>query len=464
VSNQSDRDVANRHRSETEQVESETGTINRLLETTKTDIPVVGLAVPPGTAPETVAGAVLRARQNDHLVIACAIKPIEEETKAFLRELEVPYLIHEQAYSSISTREFMIKHVRKTGYPGLLWQDDPATHVDFQRSVEELQTTTEYAVEVCQQPAVSPEQRVLVAIPAYNEADSIAEVVDGALPYADDVLVIDDGSEDETAARAREAGATVVEHSRNQGYGAALKTAFREAERSGAEQLVILDGDGQHDPSDVARLAEHQRETDAEIVIGCRFGEDAETDLPLYRRCGLAVVNVLTNLSLGVVRPSSRVRDTQSGFRCYNREAIESLATDEAIGDHMGASTDILHHAHSRDYDIEEVGTTVRYNVENANNQNSVQHGMTLVSNVLQTIEHERPMLILGLPGLIATLLGIWLGYWTFSNFLTSGTFPTGLAVASTFFALIGVFTGFTAIILHTLKQYLGDLNGANGA
>jgi hypothetical protein len=210
-------------------------------------------------------------------------------------------------------------------------------------------------------------------------------------------------------------------------------------------------------------LVEHQRKTEAEVVIGSRFADGSETELPVYRRCGLAVVNVLTNLSLGVVRSRSRVRDTQSGFRCYSREAIETLAANDSIGDHMGASTDILHHAHTRSYDIEEIGTTVDYDVKNASSRNPVQHGLTLVGNILRTIEHERPVLILGVPGFVLAFLGVTFGYMTFSNFLNTNVFPIGLAVTSIFFTLIGVFSGFIAIILHALKQYFGDIDGING-
>lgn len=134
---------------------------------------------------------------------------------------------------------------------------------------------------------------------------------------------------------------------------------------------------------------------------------------------------------------------------------------NESIGDHMGASTDILHHAHG--YEIAEVGTTVRYDVENASSRNPVQHGLTLVGNILRTVEHERPVLILGVPGFVLAFMVIAFGYMTFSTFLNTGTFPVGMAVTSVFFTLTGVFSGFTAIILHALKQYLGELKRSNG-
>jgi hypothetical protein len=188
---------------------------------------------------------------------------------------------------------------------------DDSRRIDFERTLQ-AGAAAEGIVEAVPRAANDPVE-VLVGIPAYNEATTVGDVVRGASQYADEVLVVDDASEDDTATVAREAGATVYTHDRNRGYGGALKTLFAEAETRGAEHLVIIDGDGQHDPSDIPEAVETQRETDADIVIGSRFTPDAETDLPLYRRVGLAIVNSLTNLSMGVIRRRSWVKDTQSG-------------------------------------------------------------------------------------------------------------------------------------------------------
>jgi glycosyltransferase involved in cell wall biosynthesis len=423
------------------------------------DQPAIGLV--DSGEPDAIAGAILRARERGYH--SFLVTPTQDSRAArFAREIGASVVTHEDRTTNGERLTHLHRAARKQGFPGVIRHDEPTRRIDYERSTHALWNSEEYIVSAELESVVEFESGVLVGIPAYNEAGSIGSVVQAARAHADEVVVVDDGSDDETPRVAREAGATVVEHDRNRGYGAALKTAFREAERSTAEHLVILDADGQHDASDVPRLVERQRETEAEVVIGSRFDEDSETDLPLYRRFGLGVVNALTNLSLGAVRSRSRVKDTQSGFRCYSREAIESLASAESIGDHMGASTDILHHAHAENYDIEEVGTTVRYDVENGSEHNPLRHGLTLVSNLLTTIEQERPVLILGVPGFVLASLGIGFGYWTFSTFLNSGTFPIGLAVTSVFFTLIGVFSGFTAIILHALAQYLGSPNGAS--
>jgi len=139
---------------------------------------------------------------------------------------------------------------------------------------------------------------------------------------------------------------------------------------------------------------------------------------------------------MGVVRSKSRVGDTQSGFRTYNREAIESLSEDPSIGSGMSASTDILYHAHQHGYELEEIGTTIDYDVEDASTHNPVSHGISLVGNILRTVERERPIMVLGVPGFLSSFVGLGFGYWTFVNYISSGTFPIELALISATFAL----------------------------
>ncbi|MDB9235525.1 glycosyltransferase family 2 protein [Halorubrum ezzemoulense] len=337
------------------------------------------------------------------------------------------------------------------GAAGVIIPADSTTPIDIERSIAEFDAD-KYVSDAVSQKAGN-ELSVLAAIPAYNEEMTIANVVQEAKQYTDLVLVIDDDSNDDTAQRAEEAGATVIRHEENSGYGAALQTAFQEARERRVDHLVILDGDGQHDPNDIPKTIRVQKKNSSDIVIGSRFAEGAETNLPIYRRFGLAVVNILTNISMGIVHPESRVGDTQSGFRAYSREAIESLSEDEAIGSGMSASTDILYHAHKHGYDIEEIGTTVDYDVEHPSTHNSLSHGVSLVGNILRTVERERPITILGVPGFLFSFIGIILGYGTFSNYISTGSFPLGLALISATFVLGGVFACFTAIILHALNQ-----------
>jgi glycosyltransferase involved in cell wall biosynthesis len=293
----------------------------------------------------------------------------------------------------------------------------------------------------------------IAGIPAYNEQETIAEVVEETLTCVDEVLVVDDGSTDETANRAERAGATVIRHGRNRGYGAALKTLFEQAARRNATCLAVVDADGQHDPGDIEKLVAAQRETEADIVIGSRFVPGAWTNIPLYRRVGVGIVNVLMNLSIGTIGSGSYITDTQSGFRVYSQRAIQSLVEDPDIGGGMNASTDIIFHAQSRGYTFEEVPTSVDYTVVNASSQHPVTHGLELVKNIFANVERRHPIRLLGVPGVLSLLVGLAIAYWSFQNYLVTDTFPLGVALVSVLFTLVGLFAYGTAIVRHAVNQ-----------
>lgn len=166
--------------------------------------------------------------------------------------------------------------------------------------------------------------RTLVFIPAWNEADSVATVIADVrkhLPEAD-LLVVDDGSSDETAARAAEAGATVAVLPFNQGLGAALQTGYLYALREGYDFCAHLDADGQHPPVEVARLLREVYEDHADLVIGSRYREPGEAKSDDYRptlsrRIGTSVFRFFLTLAT-----RQRFTDTTSGMRAANRRVM----------------------------------------------------------------------------------------------------------------------------------------------
>jgi glycosyltransferase involved in cell wall biosynthesis len=173
--------------------------------------------------------------------------------------------------------------------------------------------------------------RTLVFIPAWNEADSVATVIAGvreSIPDAD-VLVVDDGSTDETCARAAAAGATVASLPFNQGLGAALQTGYLYALREGYDFCAHLDADGQHPPAEVVRLLEEVRGDRADLVIGSRYRErGADTGAEdgagdeyrptISRRIGTSVFRFFLTLAT-----RQRFTDTTSGMRAANRKVME---------------------------------------------------------------------------------------------------------------------------------------------
>lgn len=416
--------------------------------------PAVGVVATEDNA-DAVVRVIMLAHERGHAVFVAYDGRSELPAVEFARRLGAETIHPDDGVGDEDVlRQLLAVRARSSDFSGLLYHDSPEDCIDYEESVAVHESTSGYTVTArTKSEQADSGHRVVVAIPAHNESSTIEQVVHSVNKYADLVLVVDDGSDDGTDRIARRAGATVVRHRENQGYGAALKTAFREANEFGADALVVVDGDNQHEPDDVPSLLQSLEREDADIVIGSRFLEDSETDMPLYRRFGIAVINLLTNLSMGIVRSS--VKDTQSGFRAYNARAVESLSEDDGISDKMSASTDILYHAFEHDYDIAEVGTSVDYNVDNANNHNPVIHGLTLINNTLKTIERRRPVTVLGIPGFVVTAVGLSFGYWTVMNVVTTQTFPVGLAIVSVFATLLGIFACFTAIILHSLTTHI---------
>jgi glycosyltransferase involved in cell wall biosynthesis len=167
--------------------------------------------------------------------------------------------------------------------------------------------------------------RILVFIPAWNEEGTVGEVIAGVrrrLPDAD-VLVVDDGSVDGTAAAAREAGALVASLPFNQGLGAALQTGYLYALREGYDLCAHLDADGQHPPAEVARLIDEVRADHADLVIGSRYREPGQAESDDYRptlsrRIGTSVFRFFLTLAT-----RQRFTDTTSGMRAANRRVME---------------------------------------------------------------------------------------------------------------------------------------------
>ena len=164
----------------------------------------------------------------------------------------------------------------------------------------------------------SPAQ-VHVVIAAYNEAGVIARVVNDVKRAGYHVVVVDDGSKDATAAIARAAGATVVQHPFNIGQGAALQTGIDHALADGAEVIVTFDADGQHRVADIAGLVDALTQERAEFVLGSRFLGEA-TDLPPLRRLLLRAATLFTRLTTGL-----RLSDTHNGLRAMSRRGASAI-------------------------------------------------------------------------------------------------------------------------------------------
>jgi len=404
---------------------------------------------------DAVFRTALRAKRRGHPVF---VTPLREDSDTLDALADVGAVViappSEQASQS-DLHRLLSRTARERGSTGIILQTRDCPRIDYDRTAAAFERADYEVIAIPEHWEQTPNgPTVVVGIPAYNAADSIGQVVERAAAYADEVIVVDDGSRDETADHAREAGATVVVHERNRGYGGALKTLFRAGADRRAAHLVVIDADGQHDPGDIPTLVETQTRHDVDIVIGSRYVGERKTKIPLVRSVGLAVINNLTNASLGKLRPSGFIRDTQSGYRCYSLYATRSLASDRLIGDNMGASTDILHHALRNRLSVSEVETTISYDVENASSQGSVSHGLDLLRNILWTIEYGQPLLILGLPGGVITLLGVTMTVQLIARAVQTGTLVPARLVPPILFAIGGVLLCIAAVMMQVLNRH----------
>jgi glycosyltransferase involved in cell wall biosynthesis len=155
-------------------------------------------------------------------------------------------------------------------------------------------------------------------IPAFNEAATIREVVTGALPLVRDVIVVDDGSIDETAAVARMAGAQVIRHDANRGKGMAVRSGLGHALRMGCSHVLLMDGDLQHLPSEASVLLDEADRSDVDLVVGERAFDRAAMPLSRYyaNKFGSRVLSSFIGVSLG---------DTQSGFRVFRSDLLRRM-------------------------------------------------------------------------------------------------------------------------------------------
>jgi glycosyltransferase involved in cell wall biosynthesis len=216
---------------------------------------------------------------------------------------------------------------------------------------------------------------VIAGIPAYNEEKNIAQVVLKAGCHVGKVLVCDDGSKDTTRVLAKQNGADVLEHEKNMGYGATMQTLFIKARKLGADVLVVFDGDGQHDPDEIPELVKPVLEGRADIVIGSRFINGARMNVPLYRRMGILLITLLTKIFSGYA-----ISDAQSGFRAFNRKALEELKINE---DGWGSSVEVFFRAHDVGLRIVEVPVDCDYeDYPKASKRAPLRQGISIVASI----------------------------------------------------------------------------------
>jgi glycosyltransferase involved in cell wall biosynthesis len=246
------------------------------------------------------------------------------------------------------------------------------------------------------------------------------------------------------------AGATVLRHVKNLGYGSALATGFTYFRNNGAGVMVVLDGDGQHDPGQIPQLVAPIIEGKADIVIGSRFMDDEQkSQMPAYRRFGIGVVNKAWRFA-----SSDSMTDTQCGFRAYSKRAIDGINITEAG---MSASLQVLDQASVNNLNVVEVPVSVRYG-GNTSTVEPGKHGMELINYILKKLKEEHPLLIFGGAGMVLTAIGLGFGILALNSYFETRFLPYGPTIIAAVAIYIGTLMIFGGLILNAIQSIAARL------
>ena len=291
--------------------------------------------------------------------------------------------------------------------------------------------------------------QVLVCIPAYNEATSIADIIKRAAKYASEIIVYDDGSVDNTQEVASAAGATVIRNPKNKGYGVAISTLVAAARKRDADIMVTLDSDGQHNPDEIPEILSPILEDGFDLVIGSRFlrHTNEQHKIPAYRSFGIKTVTKFTQAA-----SYNHLTDAQSGFRAYSKNALSKL---NLLEEGMAVSTEILLIAKEQNLHVKEVPITVYYNVKEPSTHNPVSHGVGILYHVIQYVSLRHPIAFYGIPGTTFIIIAILFLNYAMMVYGSSRHSSVEYIVTSVGFGVVGVVLLATGAILYSITALL---------
>ncbi len=296
-------------------------------------------------------------------------------------------------------------------------------------------------------------KKILVVIPAYNEEKTIKglikEIPQKIEDYTTQVLVIDDGSKDRTAEKAREAGAIVYYHQKNEGLGAALKTGIQEALRLHPAAVVTIDADGQFDPQDIPRLVNPIIQGEAGFVTGSRFlNRNAIPGMPKIKFLGNKIVAKVVNLLTG-----SRFYDVSTGFRAYSYDAALRLN----IFGKFNCSQEIFLDLCFKKVRIKEIPVDVKYFPDRKSKvaSNLWRYGANIIAIIIRAYYGYNPLKFFCSIGSAILIFGLALGVAVFIYFLIYGTFAPyrGFGIIGLFVSGLGLLTILIGLIIDILGR-----------
>ena len=289
-----------------------------------------------------------------------------------------------------------------------------------------------------------------MGIPAFNEEKNIAAIITKLADITDTIIVCNDGSSDLTSDIAEKMGAFVINHEKNLGYGAAIRSIFLKAKELDGDILVTFDADGQHRIEDIEKVTKPIIDQEADLVIGSRFLDESEKEVPRYRKVGIKVITKITNSSI-----KEQLTDSQSGFRAYSKKVLDELNPSE-LG--MGISTEILIKASSKNFRITEVPIKILY-AGDTSTHNPVSHGSSVILSTIKYTSIEHPLKFYGIPSMILFIIGISFTYLSAEYYAEIGRLNTNLTIIAAGTVLIAVVLLITSILLYSLVSVVREKN-----
>jgi glycosyltransferase involved in cell wall biosynthesis len=290
---------------------------------------------------------------------------------------------------------------------------------------------------------VQKQLKIIAGMPAFNESKYVGTMVLATRQYVNEVIVVDDGSSDETSKIAQLAGAHVVTHERNQGYGATIKSILAEAKKLGADVLVILDADAQHSPKDIPNILQPIL-NGYDMVIGSR--QKQASKITFFRRIGQKVILNSVN-----ILSKTELTDSESGFRAFSRKAIESLELKEKG---MAISAETVAEALRLKLKITEVPISITYS-KDSSTLNPVSHGLGVFTRIIVMISEQKPLFFFGLAGVILVIAGLAAGLYALKLYSNSNVISVGWSLVAMFLIIVGILSGFNGLTLHTLYSII---------
>ena len=292
--------------------------------------------------------------------------------------------------------------------------------------------------------------KVIIGIPAFNEEKNIAVLIIQLKKIADKIIVCNDGSTDLTSKIAEELGATVVNHEKNLGYGAAIRSIFLKSKNLDGDILVTFDADGQHRIEDINGVINPIINGESDLVIGSRFLDESEKEIPRYRKVGINVITKITNATI-----KKQLTDSQSGFRAYSKKVLNELNPSE-LG--MGISTEILIKASARNFRISEVPIKIIYKGDTSTH-NPISHGSSVLFSTIKYTSIEHPLKFYGIPSMIFFAIGVFFTYYSVEYYAEVGRLNTNLTLVSAASMLTAVVLFITCILLYSLVSVVREKN-----